>query len=84
MKQISHASRLWRGVQQPQGTGVWAAIELVQGMFEQHPVRAVRGCLSEKGDTRPKLEIIGRAENFQRRFVLVPHDELNILTQTTT
>jgi hypothetical protein len=83
MKQIL-ASGLWHGVQQLQGPRVWAVIELVQGLFEQHPVTAIRGCLSEKGETGPKLEIIGRAENFQRRFVFVPHDEPNIPTQAAT
>jgi hypothetical protein len=57
------ASGLWHGVQQLLGPGVWAVIELVQGLLEQRPV-GVQSHLGKQGETGPKLEIIGRAENF--------------------
>jgi hypothetical protein len=59
-------------VQQLQGPRVWPVIELMQGLLEQRPVGAVRGCLDKQGETGPKLEIVGRVENFERRLALGP------------
>src|SRR5262249_1348075 len=58
-----------------------AIIELIERLGEQHLIRSGGSCSPEQRQTGPKLEIIGRAKNFQCGPVLVADHPPHIVTQ---